>query len=173
MKYDGPLTGKCVLLVEDDVSLANDLENLLGTLGYRDIFFASNLTDAQQIAAIEKLDVALLDVNLGEGIKTVELGRSLAKKGVRILFMSAFNAEEMALATRGFEFVEKPLSLPRLKAALQRAFLRRPVISRKPGLGDTMPPIVQEPLASPIKKASPMGSPKLDANREDVGDLNS
>ena len=137
MKYDGALTGKCVLLVEDDVSLANDLQNLLGTLGYRDVFFATDLTDAQQIAAAEKLDVALLDVNLGGGIKTVELGRSLAKKGVRILFMSAYNAEEMAMATRGFEFVEKPLSLPRLKAALQRAFLRRPVISRGQTVGET------------------------------------
>ncbi len=173
MKYDGPLTGKCILLVEDDVSLASDLENLLGTLGYNDIYFASDLTEAQKIAAAEKLDVALLDVNLGGGIKTVELGRHLAKKGVRILFMSAFNAEEMAMATRGFEFVEKPLSLPRLKAALQRAFVRRPMISRKPDFGDAMPLDVQKPLALRIKKASPMGSPGLDANREDVGDLKS
>jgi DNA-binding response OmpR family regulator len=173
MKYDGPLTGKCVLLVEDDVSLANDLENLLGTLGYNDIYFASDLMEAQKIAATEKLDVALLDVNLGGGIKTVELGRSLARKGVRILFMSAFNAEDMAMATRGFEFVEKPLSLPRLKAALQRAFVRRPLIPRKPDFGDSMQINPQQPQPPRTKKASPMGSPKLSANREDVGDLNS
>ena len=138
MKNDGPMTGKCILLVEDDISLANDLEMLLGTLGYHDVYFASNLSDAQEIATAEKLDVALLDVNLGGGIKTVELGRRLAKEGVRILFMSAYNAEEMAMATRGFEFVEKPLSLPRLKASLQRAFLRRPVISLKSTDGDAL-----------------------------------
>ncbi len=130
MNNNGPVTGKCILLVEDEISIVGHLEELLGKLGYREIFFATNLTDAEQITATETLDVAILDVNLGGGVQTVDLGRALAKKGVRILFMSGFNAEDMARATRGFEFVEKPLSLPRLKAALQRAFVRRPVTSR-------------------------------------------
>lgn len=126
MNDTGLLTGKCVLLVEDEVSIVGHLEELLGTLGYREIYFTTNLEDAEQIAASEVLDVAILDVNLANGMQTIDLGRSLAKRGVRILFMSGFNAEDMARATRGFEFVEKPLSLPRLKAALQRAFVRRP-----------------------------------------------
>ena len=130
MNHTGLLTGKCILLVEDEVSIVAHLEELLSTLGYREIFFATSLSDAEQIAETEKLDVALLDVNLERNTQTVELGRALAKKGVRIVFMSGFNAEEMALATRGFEFVEKPLSLPRLKAALQRAFVRRPTLDQ-------------------------------------------
>lgn len=131
MNDNAPLTGKCILLVEDEVSIVGHLEELLGTLGYREIFFAANLADAEQIAGTENLDVAILDVNLGQGEQTIELGRALARKGVRILFMSGFNAKDMARATRGFEFVEKPLSLPRLKAALQRAFVRRPVFGHR------------------------------------------
>ncbi len=130
MNRTGLLTGKCILLVEDEVSIVAHLEELLSTLGYREIFFATSLSDAKQIAETEQLDVALLDVNLDRNTQTVELGRTLARKGVRIVFMSGFNAEEMALATRGFEFVEKPLSLPRLKAALQRAFVRRPTLDQ-------------------------------------------
>ena len=69
-----------------------------------------------------------LDVNLADGMQTVELGHLLAGEGVDVVFMSGFNPEDMARATRGFEFMEKPVSLPRLKAALQRAILRAPVI---------------------------------------------
>ena len=121
-------SGKCVLLVEDDISLAERLETLLATLGYREVYFADSLTDAQDIVQSESIDIALLDVNLADGLQTVSLGRDLAQQGVRVLFMSGFNAEEMARATQGFEFVEKPLSLPRLKAALMRAFVRTPVV---------------------------------------------
>ena len=124
--------GNCVLLVEDDVSLAERLEDLLGKLGYGEVFFADSLSDAEEIAKTEKLDVALLDVNLKDGLQTVGLGRTLSGQGVRVLFMSGFNAEEMSRATQGFEFVEKPLSLSRLKAALQRAFVRSPTHKTPP-----------------------------------------
>ena len=121
-----------VLVVEDDVSVAERIEGQLGTLGYKDVFFASDLEDAEQIVAEEDLAVALLDVNLRDGFQTVVLGRELAQQGIRVLFMSGFNAEDMSRATRGFEFIEKPLSLSRLKAALQRAFVRTPVFNRIP-----------------------------------------
>ena len=144
MNNTGLLTGKCILLVEDEVSIVGHLEELLGTLGYREIFFATNLEDAAQIAETETLDIAILDVNLGSGTQTIELGRALSKRGVRILFMSGFNAEAMARATQGFEFVEKPLSLPRLKAALQRAFVRRQGAART-----APPPHVTVPAEEP------------------------
>ena len=146
MNDDALLTGKCVLLVEDEVSIVGHLEELLGTLGYREIFFATNLADAEQIAEFEAIDVAILDVNLEGGTNTIELGRGLARKGVRVLFMSGFNGEEMSRATRGFEFVEKPLSLPRLKAALQRAFVRRPITAAK------SQPLTPDRVSAPVDR---------------------
>ncbi|MCV6593195.1 MAG: response regulator [Silicimonas sp.] len=126
------LTGMTVLLVEDDLRILGQLETLLNTLGYREIRFSPNLEDARRLAQAAPLDVALLGVNLGSGIQTVQLGRDLARRGVCTLFMSGFNAEDMARATRGFEFLEKPLSLPRLKSALNRAFLRQDAVTREP-----------------------------------------
>ena len=126
MSVEDKFSGKCILLVEDEVAFAERMEGLLMTLGYNKVFVVTTLEDAIDISSSEILDVALLDVNLRDGLQTVGLGRQLAKQGVRVLFMSGFNAEEMARATRGFEFVEKPLSLSRLKAALLRAFVRVP-----------------------------------------------
>ncbi len=127
MSVEDKFSGKCILLVEDEIAFAERMEGLLTTLGYSKVFVVTTLDDAIDIANSENLDVALLDVNLRDGLQTVGLGRNLAKQGVRVLFMSGFNAEEMSRATRGFEFVEKPLSLSRLKAALMRAFVRAPV----------------------------------------------
>ena len=118
-----------MLLVEDDIAIAEQIERLLKTLGYGEVLVVTSLQDAQEVTANDDVEVALLDVNMADGMQTVGLGRSLAANGVKVLFMSGFNPEEMARATRGFEFVEKPLSLPRLKAALQRAFLRTPVFA--------------------------------------------
>ena len=126
MSVEDKLSGKCILLVEEEVAFAERMEELLLTLGYSKVFVVTTLEDAIDIANCETLDVALLDVSLRDGLQTVGLGRKLARQGVRVLFMSGFNAEEMARATRGFEFVEKPLSLSRLNAALVRAFVRVP-----------------------------------------------
>ena len=128
MVEDDIFSGRRVLLVEDDVPLAEHIETLLVTLGYDDVFLATSLGDAEEIAACEDIDLALLDVNLADGMQTVSLGHSLASEGIRVVFMSGFNPEDMARATRGYEFMEKPISLSRLKATLQRAILRAPVV---------------------------------------------
>lgn len=117
-------TGKRVLLVEDGTSCTSRIENDLNTLGFGDVFYTSNLCDAEEIAATQNPDIALMNVTLKDGLKLVSLGRAFAKRGIPVLFMSGLNIEETALVTRGFEHVEKPLSLPRLKAALQRTFVR-------------------------------------------------
>ena len=101
---------------------------LLKTLGYGEVLVVTSLQDAEEVASTDDVQVAVLDVNMADGLQTVGLGRNMAANGIRVLFMSGFNPEEMARATRGFEFVENPLSLPRLKAALHRAFVRTPVV---------------------------------------------
>ena len=123
-----PFSGTCVLLVEDDIAIAEQTERQLKTLGYGEVLVVTSLNDAQEVSESDDVEVALLDVNMADGMQTVGLGRALAANGIRVLFMSGFNPEEMARATRGFEFVEKPLSLPRLKAALHRAFVRTPAV---------------------------------------------
>ncbi len=123
---------KAVLLVEDDLSVAEKVAGQLSSLGYSEVFIATNLRHAQDVLTRNVIDAALLDINLLAGETTFELGWSLSAEGVAVVFFfSGFNAQEMAHATRGYEFMEKPISLPRLKAALQRAILR--VASQPPG----------------------------------------
>ncbi len=118
--------GKTVLLVEDEVFAAKMISKQLMALGIQDVLFAASLDEAREHLDAEAIDIALLDVNLRKGETTIELGWSLSAENVPVVFFSGFNAQEMAHATRGHEFMEKPVSLPRLKASMLRAMLRAP-----------------------------------------------
>lgn len=115
---------KTVMVVEDDLSVAEKITEQLTCLGFLDIHIATTLAQAKDILSRNTIDVALLDINLMGGETTLELGWSLSADAIPIVFFSGYNPQEMAQATRGYEFLEKPVSLPRLKASLHRAMLR-------------------------------------------------
>jgi DNA-binding NtrC family response regulator len=132
MNYEDIFDVGTILVVEDDVLAAETLIDKLATLGHQDTFLATDLEQASQLLTAQKFDLALLDVKLAKGARTIELGRALSQQGVRVVFMSGFNRIEMARATQGFEFIEKPISLSRLKATLQRAVIRAPLKMGQP-----------------------------------------
>lgn len=132
MIYEDIFDVGTILVVEDDVLAAEKLIDNLATLGHDDILLATDLQEANRILELRKVDLALLDVKLAKGARTIDLGRKLSKSDVRVVFMSGFNRVEMTQATLGFEFIEKPISLSRLKATLHRAIIREPLQQELP-----------------------------------------
>lgn len=132
MNYEDIFDAGTILIVEDDVLAAEKLIDMLAILGYEDTLLATNLDEAQRILTHRRIDLALLDVKLAKGARTVDLGRSLTRSGIRVVFMSGFNRMDMMRATVGFEFIEKPISPSRLKATLQRAIIREPMSGSLP-----------------------------------------
>ncbi|MEL7150434.1 MAG: response regulator [Pseudomonadota bacterium] len=124
MNHDIGFEGKTVLLVEDELFLLQKISQQLETLGFRDVLSATNLADAKEHTDAEDISVALLDVNLADGETTIELGHELSSKSVPVVFFSGFSVDESAVLAASHDFLEKPLSVPRIKAALQRALLR-------------------------------------------------
>ena len=112
------------LLLENEVSSANKFRKQLKALGYRRVLVAADVAAARMLTESASIDTALLDVNLKAGGSSIRFGKELAADGVPVVFYSSFNAEAMAMATRGQELIEEPVSLSRLKAALLRAILR-------------------------------------------------
>lgn len=115
-----------VLLVEDELAVAEKVSGHLSALGFAEVLIATSLAQAHSILERSQVDAAVLDVNLRGNEMTVELGWSMVADNIPVVFFSGFNADEMARLTRGHEFMEKPISVPRLKASLQRAMLRVP-----------------------------------------------
>ncbi|MGR3511452.1 MAG: response regulator [Paracoccaceae bacterium] len=115
---------KTVLLVEDELFLIEKITEQLEMLGVQTILTATTLEDARDHISDVEIDLALLDVNLPNGATTTDLGAELSERGVSIVFFSGFSVADADGLTRHHEFLEKPLSVPRLKAAMQRALLR-------------------------------------------------
>lgn len=101
--------------------VALDTEMTLEALGYR-VTTVHTLTGARAALARGDLDLALLDINLGQGERSLELGRLLIAQGVHVVFASGYNRADIAAELTGplarAGYVEKPLDERRLGLAL-------------------------------------------------------
>jgi DNA-binding response OmpR family regulator len=77
-----------VLIVEDEIFVAADLEATLEELGYEPIGIAAD-REAAFALADRGPDIALVDLNLRDGETGIEIGRRLGASGVAVLFLTA------------------------------------------------------------------------------------
>jgi len=77
-----------VLIVEDEMLVALELEMILGDLGHEPIGIACDLAAAEGFER-EPLDLALVDLNLRDGLTGPEIGKRLRDQGVTVLFITA------------------------------------------------------------------------------------
>ena len=77
-----------ILIVEDEMLVALDLESILVDLGHEPVGIALDLASAEE-AACADLDLALVDLNLRDGLTGPEIGKRLSARGVSVLFITA------------------------------------------------------------------------------------
>ncbi len=77
-----------ILIVEDEMLVAMELESILADSGFEPVGIAPDLTTAKEYSA-EPLDLALVDLNLRDGLTGPQIGRLLGSKGVTVLFLTA------------------------------------------------------------------------------------
>src|SRR5215468_5372249 len=78
-----------VLIVEDQMLVALDLEEILRRLGYVPVGPVGNLRQAVKMAATEALDAALLDYDL-HGRSSEPVSEILARRGIPFAISSAY-----------------------------------------------------------------------------------
>jgi two-component system, response regulator PdtaR len=116
-----PSSGRLVLVVEDELLIAMDLEQLLRRHGWRVLGPAATVAGALRLLAGETPDVALLDVNLG-GEPVTPVAEALRARGVPFVLASAYHVPaQAAAALAGAPNIGKPTGERRLLAALARA----------------------------------------------------
>jgi two-component system, response regulator PdtaR len=70
-----------VLIVEDEMLIALEMESILEDHGYRVVGIATDLASASAIAyASERVDLALVDLNLRDGLTGPQIGERLANE---------------------------------------------------------------------------------------------
>lgn len=78
-----------ILIVEDELLVALDLEASLEDLGYAPVGIAPDAQSALKLAEL-KPQLALVDLNLRDGLSGPDIGAALARDhGIRVLFMTA------------------------------------------------------------------------------------
>ncbi|MDJ1015237.1 MAG: response regulator [Paracoccaceae bacterium] len=110
---------RSVLYVEDEIIVAIEISEQLREIGFREVRVAHTLRTANELVENALPDVALLDVNLGNGERTTDLGIALRENGVKVVFASSYNKTELSERLQSFAFLEKPIGRHDVEAALR------------------------------------------------------
>jgi len=114
-----PVRGKRILVVEDEYMIADDLALELREASVEVIGPAASLPQAMRlIAQTERLDAAILDINLRETL-AYPLMDQLIEAGVRVLISSGYDEAMIPERYRHLPRCEKPVSPRRLLLAIE------------------------------------------------------
>lgn len=116
------LDGKRVLVVEDQFVIALEAEHLLSDLGVGAVETATSVAEAMLKIERSMPDVAILDVNLGDGRTSVPIAEALARLRIPFVFATGYGDSAMLPpALFGLPIVRKPYSSRALASALASA----------------------------------------------------
>lgn len=106
-----------VLVVEDEILVAIEIEHVVEELGHSAVGIAVDRRAALHLAS--QAEVALVDLNLRDGATGPEIGRALAEKhGITVLFMTA-NPSQLGEGVPGtLGVICKPVADEELKQAI-------------------------------------------------------
>jgi DNA-binding response OmpR family regulator len=126
MNDNSPLRGVRVLIVEDDLLLAMDLETTLVGAGAVVVDVCHTLASAMARADADDFAVAVLDFSLGSDSVT-PLARRLARRDVPfILYTGMQRCEPGLMEWRNYPIVEKPASPHMLVSTIRTVLAREP-----------------------------------------------
>ena len=120
-----PLAGARILIVEDEVLVAMDIEMALDNAGCAIVGPASTVHEAVGFIGHELLDIAVLDLNLN-GEKSFAIADALTAAGVPFVWVTGHSADVIPPRHRRQPLVTKPFLQSALIAALARVLRERP-----------------------------------------------
>ncbi len=112
------LSGRRVLVVEDEVMIARMLESMLTSLGCTVVDTAARIDQAlAMIETLAALDVVVLDLSLN-GKRSYPIADALVARGIPFVFSTGFNKDNMPEAYQNVPMLQKPYRETELGDAL-------------------------------------------------------
>lgn len=135
-----------VLVVEDEIFVATEIECVIEDMGLTSIGIASDEPSA--LALADEAEVALVDLNLQDGATGIRIGKALAETyGVTVLFLTA-NPSQLGTGVPGtLGVLPKPVTERDLRQAVAYAVARCDA-------EDATPPNRLRLFEQPIRRAS-------------------
>lgn len=116
-----------ILVVEDELIIALNLEDMLGSFGCEVVGPYAHIAEAEQAARVERLDGALLDVNV-RGRLVYPVAEILLARNIPVLFCSGYSDTSIMPARfAGVPQMSKPYAESSLREAMMRVFAPHPL----------------------------------------------
>lgn len=114
-----------ILIIEDDVLVAENIAFILKQTGYKKIYITDNISDADAFQQKKKIALIISDINIhgiNEGPKIVK--KLQTNTYIPVIYLTAYSEEQIvddALSTNPIAYVLKPFTDRQLIVAVQIA----------------------------------------------------
>jgi CheY-like chemotaxis protein len=116
---NSPISGRKVLLVEDEMLVAWLVGDMLAELGCAVVGPASSVNQALAMIDAEAIDAAVLDVNL-DGKMSYAVADALTARGVPFVFSTGYDKDSLLDGYRTFPVLQKPCHRSELSDTLAK-----------------------------------------------------
>lgn len=106
-----------ILVVEDEMMIALDIEDSLLALGHEVVGPASRVANAMRLVETETFDLALLDINVA-GEEIYPVAQALKARGIPFVFLSGYGVRGLREDWAGSPMLAKPFAPEGLKATV-------------------------------------------------------
>lgn len=121
-----PLHGRTILLVEDDYTIAMDLQSAFEDAGATVVGPVGRVDDAMSLVwDVFDIDIAVLDINL-HGEFAFCVAQALRERGIPFVFATGYGRKGLPKAFERIPLCEKPLEYELLAATLTHELSRQP-----------------------------------------------
>lgn len=115
-----------ILIVEDEIIMASDLQELLSQFGYQ-VAVAHSIIETLEIAPDFKPELILCDINLNDNQNGIDLIRMLREKQInfQVIYLTAYSSADVigqAELTGPFNYLLKPYNDTQVEVAVRLAF---------------------------------------------------
>ncbi len=120
----GPLAGRRILVVEDEMLVLMSIEMALEDLGCTAISAAASVAEALALIARHSFDAAMIDVNLG-GEKSYPVADTLTQHGIPFAFSTGYGDHNDRIDFDNRPMLRKPYSTADLLAVFEQLISER------------------------------------------------
>lgn len=117
---------KKILIVEDDVMIADNLKQIVQLLGYQALPEARNYDEALQLFNLHNPDLVTLDIELKCEKTGIDVADYILTHGtVPFLFLTGQSSDHVmarAMETKPHAYLTKPFTIAEIKMVLEKAF---------------------------------------------------
>jgi CheY-like chemotaxis protein len=109
MVKGSPLSGKRILIVEDNFLVAEDLQQMIRDAGGDVRKASASATDALQALSNQSFDGAVLDVQLRDGT-FIEVARQLERQRIPYVVVTGYSRDWLPLELQKAPYIAKPFN---------------------------------------------------------------